>query len=148
MASGFYEVFWVALALGDVHWDSDTIMAALVDSGYAFDGSYDTETTWVSGQEPYDSEIAGTGYTAGGAALETATVAWDETNSRAKLDAEDVTWAESELTAAGAVLWDDTHANDIPLVYFDFGAEYTSAGGDFTLQWNAAGIITLAPKAA
>lgn len=146
MASGFYEVFWVALALGDVHFDSDTIKAALVDSGYAF--AADTQTTWASGSEPYDSEISGTGYTAGGAALETATVTWDETNSRAKCDADDVTWGESELTAAGAVLWDDTHANNIPLVYFDFGAEYTSAGGDFTLQWNAAGIIVLAPKAA
>ena len=85
-------------------------------------------------------EITGTGYTAGGKLLVGNAVTADGANM--KFDANNLTWAGSTITAGGAVLWDDDTA-DTPIALFDFGGDQVSANGDFTINWNASGILTL-----
>ena len=89
-----------------------------------------------------DNEVSGDGYTAGGATLASKTVTQDDTNDRGVFDAADVTWSDSTITARGAVLYKDTGTpSTSPVIcYFDFGEDKISTDGDFTIQWNAAGI--------
>ena len=90
-------------------------------------------------------EVSGTNYTAGGKALTTKSVTQDNTGDAAVFDADPVTWASSTITARGAVLYKDTGnaATDNLIAYFDFGTDETSSNGDFTITWNASGILTL-----
>ena len=86
----------------------------------------------------------GTGYTAGGPALTGVTVTTVTTNDAA-FDANDVTLSASggAIAAAYAILYNDTDANDPPLVFIDFGGTETAGDGtDFKIVWNASGIFT------
>jgi len=91
------------------------------------------------------NEVTGAGYTAGGAEITTKTVTQDNTDDEGVFDGADVTWAASTITARGAVLYKDTTvATTSPVIcYFDFVTDKSSSGGDFTIQWNAEGIINL-----
>lgn len=140
MASVIYSQFFLNLALGAIDWDSDSLAVALVDSTYTPNKD---NTRWVSGSDPYDSEITGDAYTAGGAVLTGATAAIDTTNDLVTLDAADLTWATSTITARNAVLYDSTIANKDLIACFQFTEDKSSANGDFTIQWNASGLMTL-----
>lgn len=87
---------------------------------------------------------AGNGYTSLGATL--AGVAITQVNNDAKFDANDVSWtvpAAGSLTANYAILYNDTDANDPPVLFIDFdGAQTTTDGGIFQIIWNANGIVT------
>jgi hypothetical protein len=91
------------------------------------------------------TEVAnGNGYTTGGAALTNVAVTTVTTND-AKFDADDVTWTASgaALSAAKAILYNDTDANDPPLAMIDFGGTETAGDGtDFIVTWSASGIFT------
>lgn len=114
---------------------TDTLKVALVTSTYtpAVTHNFFSDIT---------NEVTGTGYTAGGAALASVTVTQDDVNNRGVLDAADVTWASSTITARGAVLYKDTGtASTSPLIaYFDFTTDKSSSASDFTIQWHADGI--------
>lgn len=58
------------------------------------------------------------------------------------LDAADVQWATSTITARGAVLYRDTGtASTSPLIgFYDFGGNIVSTGGNFDLVWPTQGI--------
>ena len=90
------------------------------------------------------NEISGTGYTAGGATLANKSVTKDNTNDQSVFDADDVTWSNSTLTARGAVLYKDTGtpATSSLIKYFDFVTDQSSTAAPFTVQFNAAGILT------
>jgi hypothetical protein len=91
------------------------------------------------------NEVTGTGYTAGGAALATKTVAYDGATNTFKFDADDTVWSTSTITARYAVIYDATPGTDAtrPLIMLiDFGQDMVSTAGPFTLTWNAAGILT------
>jgi hypothetical protein len=86
----------------------------------------------------------GTGYTAGGQALAGVSVTTVTTND-AKFDANDVTWTASggSITAAYAVIYNDTDTNDPPIAFIDFdGSQSAGDGTDFKIVWNANGIFT------
>lgn len=88
--------------------------------------------------------VAGGGYTTGGQALTTVAVTYDGATNVVKIDADDVIWAASTITAAFAVVYDDTPATNKPLLsYIDFGESLSSSAGDFKIQWDAAGIATI-----
>jgi hypothetical protein len=88
------------------------------------------------------NEVTGTGYTAGGATLASKTIAYDGATNIVALDAADVTWASSTITARYAVIYDDSPASNKPLLaYVDFGADQSSNNGNFTITWDAAGIL-------
>lgn len=120
---------------------SDTLKLILV-SGHTPNIDTHTQYTDVSGDE-YGT---GSGYTAGGATLSSVTVTQDDTNDRGVFDAADVTWSSlgalSPATPSHCILYDDTHASDLLVAYWEIGSTATN-GGDYTIQWNANGIILL-----
>lgn len=139
MASKAYGQF-IAKALNkEIDWDSDDIKVALVSSAY------------VPNQDTHDyfddvsaNEVSGTGYTAGGSSLTSKTLTYDAANNVLVLDAADVTWANSTVTARYAVIYDNTPATAAtkPLIgYVDFVSDQSSTNGNFTLQWDASGIL-------
>jgi len=139
MANVIYNAFKKNIMNGSIDLDSDTIKVMLVTSSYTPDQDnhdYKDDVT---------NEVSGTGYTAGGATLANKSVTQDNTNDKGVFDADDVTWSNSTITARGAVLYKDTgDASTSPLIcYFDFGEDKSSSSGDFTIQWNADGILNL-----
>lgn len=140
MADVIYNSFKKKIMDGSIDLDTDTIKVALVTSSYTPD--QDTHDFF----DDVTNEVSGTGYTAGGASLANKTVTQDNTNNKGVFDADDVTWSTSTITARGAVLYKSTGtAGTSPLIcYIDFGSDKSSAGGNFTIQWNASGILTLA----
>lgn len=91
----------------------------------------------------YD-EVSGTGYTAGGETLTTATVSYDAATNVIKLDGDDVSWANSTITAQYAVIYDDTPTATKPLIaYVDFGQDESSSDGTFKVTWDADGMATV-----
>lgn len=123
----------------EIDFNSDTVKIALVTSSYAFD------------QDAHDyfnditNEVTGTGYTAGGATLASATVTYTGASNTLSLDAADVAWSSSTLTARGAVVYVSTGTGSTsPLLCFvDFGADVSTTAGTFTITWDAAGICTV-----
>jgi len=133
MASGIYNRWKANLMNKEVDLEGDTIYVSLYDNSHSFTA---TDTTYTT-----TNELATAGnYTQGGSALagkavtEAATTKWDGT---------DIAWANGTFTAYHAVLWDSTAANSL-ICSIDFGGAQTVAAATFTIQWDAAGIITLA----
>lgn len=89
------------------------------------------------------NEVTGTGYTAGGATLgsKSLTIASNVTT----FTAANTTWSTSTITARYAVIYKSTGtASTSALIgYIDFGSNQSSSGGNFTIAWNASGILTL-----
>lgn len=135
MASGAYNRFKANLMNKEIDMEADTIRVALLDNSHSFTA---TDNTW---SDVSANEISGTGYTANGEALANKAVTQAATT---KFDADDVTWSTATFSAWHAVIYDDTLANDDLIVSIDFGGEQTVTGADFTIAWNANGIITLA----
>lgn len=141
MASVVYNYFKQKQLNGSaIDLDSDAIGVALVLSGYS--PNIDTHDFF----DDITNEASGAGYTAGGITLSGTTVFLNTASDLAMFDAADVSWTTSTITARGAVLYKRTGtASSSPLIaYFDFGSDQVSSAGTFTIQWNAAGILTLA----
>lgn len=140
MADVIYNSFKRDIANGAIDLDTDTIKVMLVTSSYTPDQDLHTKRSDIT------NEVSGTGYTAGGSALSGASVTADNTNNRGVFDASDLTWSTSTITARGAVLYKSRGglaSADELIAYIDFGADKTSTAGNFTIQWNASGILTL-----
>lgn len=134
MANTVYNRFKANLMNKEIDLEGDTIKVMLTTSSYTPAATHN-----VKGD--VTNEVSGTGYTAGGATLSGKAVTQAATT---KWDATDVTWSSSTITARYAVIWDDTIATDDLLICLDFGSDKTSSGGDFTIQFDAAGIVTIA----
>jgi hypothetical protein len=125
----------------ELDWDSDTIKCALVTSSYT--PNQDTHQYW---SDVVANEATGTGYTAGGATLASKTITYDGATNKTTLDAADVSWASSTITARYAVVYDATPGTDAtrPLIaYVDFSSNQSSSSGTFTVTWSASGIATV-----
>ena len=99
-----------------------------------------------SGTDSELTQTSGDGYSSGGLALENVTISAGSGIST--LDADDLTWSTSTITAGGALLFYSSAATvelgeAIPLAYLDFSVNRSSTSGDFTLQWLTTGIITV-----
>jgi hypothetical protein len=84
------------------------------------------------------------GYTQDSKALANVTVTIVNTNE-ARLDADDPVWTASgsALVASYALLFNDTHADDAPVIHIDLGGGLSANPGfDLRLQWDPDGIIT------
>jgi hypothetical protein len=133
MASGIYSRFKANLMNKVVDLEADTIKVALYDNTHAFaaadtDYTTDNELATAGGYTQAGATLAGTAVT------EAATTKWDGT---------DTAWTTATFTAYHAVIYDSTAGNDL-ICSIDFGGAKTVAAGTFTIQWDAAGIITLA----
>lgn len=124
----------------EIDWVNDSIKVMLVTS------------TYTPNQDTHDylddvtNEVTGTGYTAGGAAIANCSLAYDGATNKATLDGDNVSWANSTITARYAVIYDDTPATNAtkPLLgYVDFGQDESSSNGTFEIQWNVAGIFEI-----
>ena len=114
------------------------VKLALLTSGYTPD---------IDAHDNFDdvqaSEASGTGYTAGGQSLANKTVTQDNTDNEGVFDADDVTWSGSTITARYAVLYVDTGVAGTSrlIAYYDFGSDQSSSSADFTVQFNAEGVL-------
>jgi hypothetical protein len=123
---------------GSINWGSDTIKVALAPS------------TSVPNQDTHQffssvTEVTGTGYTAGGVTLASKTSAYTAATNTVALDAADVSWTTSTITARYAIIYKSTGtAGTSPLIaYVDFGADVVSTAGTFSITWDAAGICII-----
>lgn len=132
-----YNSFKKDLLDGSIDVLNDTIKVALCTATYTPD--IDTHSFF----DDITNEVSGTGYTAGGETLGTKTNTVDTTNDRAEFDAADVTWSSSTITARYAVIYKSTGvASTSNLIgYIDFGSDQSSSSGNFTIQWDAEGIV-------
>ena len=123
---------------GSISFLTDTIKCALCTS--ALTPNIDTQKFW---SDVSANEVVGTGYTAGGTALANKAVTQDNVDDEGVIDADDVTWVNSTITARYAVIYKDTGTATTSLILciIDFGANKTSTGGDFLVQFNTEGII-------
>lgn len=134
-----YDHLWKLVTTGLVDLDTDTLMVALVTSGYTpstahtvFDNGADDAT------DPSYNEVAtGAGYTTGGAALANPVA----TNSN--IDYDDVTWTSLTKTFRYAVCYKDGAAGALtdPLLFYilldSTPADVVSSGSNYTIQWNS-----------
>ena len=139
MAATAYGNFPLGLLKGEIDFDTATVKALLVGSGYTFNKDTHVYRSDITG------EVTGTGYTAGGVAVTAVTTAYDATNDRAVLDAADVAFGTVTLTGVtGIVFYVDTGtATTSRLISYDSFASQSPNGVTFTYTVNAAGIVTL-----
>ena len=144
-ASGLFYLTFRDIFQNDTAVDllADTIKAALFTNSVT-NPNFDTNTAYAAA--PFNAnEVAGTGYTAGGAALANDTIT--VSSGTLVYDADDTSWAGSTITnARGALLYDDTITTpvaDPAIGLVNFGADYSTSNGTFTIQWAAGGIFTI-----
>ena len=109
--------------------EADTIKIAL----YTSSATLGAATTAYSAT----NEISGTGYTAGGETLTSATVATSGTT--AYVDFDNPEWTTATFTARGALIYNDTTAGDNSVAVLDFGGDFTVSSGTFRIVFPAAG---------
>lgn len=139
MASKLYGQFLLKALNKEVDWDTDTIKVALLSSSYTPD--QDAHDYW---DDVSAAEVTGTGYDAGGKTLTTPTGSYDGATNVVTLSADDVTWANSTITARYAVIYNDsgaTASDKVLIGYVDFGSDQSSSNGNFTITWDATGIV-------
>lgn len=125
----------------EVDWDTDTIKVMLLSSSYT--PNQDTHD-YLDDVSTY--QVTGTGYTAGGQALSSKTSTYDGASNTLVLDAADVTWAASTITARYAVIYDDaggSNATKVLIGYIDLVSDQASNNGNFTIEWDATGIMRI-----
>lgn len=130
-----------SLLNGGINLTSDTIKLALFPSTYT--ANIDTHQVW---SDISASEITGTNYPAGGVALAGKVVTQDNTNDKATFDANDVVFTNVTLVDCRyGILYKDTGtASTSPLIaQFDWGSNQSPTGVNFTVIWNASGILDL-----
>lgn len=141
MASVFYNNYHEQLGSGNIDFSGDTFYLMLMTSAYTPDVDNEAVRSDLSG------EASGTGYTAGGQAVDNVAITQDDTNDRAKVDFDDEVYSTVTLSNVdGAVLYKSTGAaaTDILVCYFDFaeGAQNVVAN-DFTVTVDSNGALTI-----
>ena len=139
MASKLYGQFINAAFNKEIDWDTDTIKVALLTNSYTPD--QDAHNYY---DDVVANEVSGTGYTAGGNTLANKTNTYSSGTNVIVLDADDTTWSSSTITARYAIVYDASPATNAtkPLIgYVDFGSDQSSSNGNFTITWDATGIV-------
>lgn len=124
MCSSFKE----ELLKGVHDFENDTFKIALYTSSATLDASTTAYTV--------TNEVSGTGYTAGGQALDSPTVTLSGTT--AFVDFADETWTTATITARGALIYNSTAAGNPAVAVFDFGGDKISTAGNFVVQFPTA----------
>lgn len=140
MANALYNNFKEVVMEGSIDFTTNTIKLMLVTSGYTFDADH----VFVSSVVPASNEFADASYSR--ATLGTKTVTQDDTDDEGVFDAADVTFsslAGGETAAAAIIYKEVTNDADSLLIAYVDDVDFTSNGGDVTIQWNTEGIINL-----
>lgn len=141
MPSKLYGQFLSQALNKEIDWDTDTIKVALLTNAYTPDQDAHNYLDDVVA-----NEVSGTGYTAGGNTLANKTNSYNSATNVIVLDADDTTWSSSTITARYAVIYDASPATNAtrPLIgYVDFGSDQSSSNGNFTITWDATGIVRI-----
>lgn len=151
MANLVYPKFKGALAGknstgGPIDFDTDPIYIMLVTSTYVATALATLKTHQY--RSDVTNEVSGTGYTTGGILLGSVTLTASGDNWI--FDAADASWASSTITARGAVIFkrvgaDLTTPADDPLIaLLDFGSDYASTNGTFSVVFDVNGVLQFA----
>ncbi len=155
MATTFtlYNKFKQYILDGTIDLDTDTIKVALVTSSYTPAASHDVLADVMASPSPEVVAIASpsNGYTDGGEALTGAAVTFTDSPSAAKFDANDLTWSSLTATFRYGIVYASKSVGSPAIVnpligyilFNDTPADIDLSGIDFTIQWNASGILTL-----
>jgi hypothetical protein len=141
MPSKLYGQFLSQALNKEIDWDTDTIKVALLTNAYTPDQDAHNYLDDVVA-----NEVTGTGYTTGGNTLANKTNSYNSATNVITLDADDTTWSSSTITARYAVIYDASPATNAtkPLIgYVDFGSDQSSSNGNFTITWDATGIVRI-----
>jgi len=138
MASGIYNRFKANLMNKVVDLEADAIRVMLMTVSHSFNADHNLLSEVVANDIGAKVVYVATGSALGGKAVTQGTGAgatkWTATNHA---------YGPAEtLTCYHAVLWWDG-ATDELVCSIDFGGAQTCTNGTFTIQWDAAGIITL-----
>jgi hypothetical protein len=130
-----------AFMMGAVTWKASggsVIKVALLTSTYTPDQDAHDNFDDVSAYE-----VTGTGYTAGGKALTLSDPTVDAATNETRMDADDVQWTDSTITARYAVVYyaSGTPSTSTLIAYVDFGEDVSSSGAAFDIAWAASGIF-------
>lgn len=128
ITQGMCDSFKVQLLNGVHNFSSDTFKIALYTSSATIG-----ETTTVYSAT---NETSGTNYTAGGNTL-TVSVTPTNTGNVAFLSFANTTWTTATITAAGAIIYNNTKANAAVCV-LNFGGDKTSTAGNFSVNFPTA----------
>ena len=128
MSSQLANNFRLLLANGSINFGSDTFKIILMAEGFTFNPDSHDLYSDVSASEL----SAGVGYTTGGNTLAGVTLTQNDTADRVY-----VTWSNTSWTASGgdigpvcgAIILDDTVANDPVVGFIDFGGSFTEPDG-------------------
>ena len=145
MASQVYNAAKKGLLDGSIDLDTDDIRAILVMANTTGDTENDTKV-YVGDLTTLD-EHDGANYVR--KALANEAVNKDDANDRAEFSADDVTWSSlgaGTRNCVGLILYKHvTNDADSPLIaYVEFASPVTNDGSNFTVQWNAEGILQAA----
>jgi hypothetical protein len=120
--------------LGGTHdLDTDSLKLALIKATPS--GTYDATTTNYSDVTGNSDEATGTNYTAGGQALDSATISTDGTT--AIVDFADEVFANVTTSADGCIIYNTAQGNKA-IAVIDFGGTVSATAGDLTIQFPAA----------
>jgi hypothetical protein len=147
MADILYDEFKTALGnatMGDLNGNTN-LRIALYTSAL-------TPSSATTGYSSTSEVATGGGYTQGGSSL--ASVTWSSSGATSTLDAADVSWSASTITARYAkVFWwngtgsgpGDTGGGAVTklICLYDFTTDQSSNNSTFTIQFNASGLLSI-----
>lgn len=120
--------------LGGTHdLDTDVIKLALIKNSPS--GTYSAATTNYSDVTGNSDEASGTGYTAGGQALDGATISTSGTT--AFVDFTDEVFSNVTVAADGCIIYNSSKSNKAICV-IDFGGTVSATAGDLTIEFPTA----------
>ena len=133
MANPLSNHFKFQLGSGNIDFDADSFKIILMDTGFTFDIDADATYADVSA-----SELAtGNGYTQNTKTLANVSLTEDDTNDRLSVTWDDAAWTASGGSIGpcpGAIVFDDTTADDTVVGFVDFSSDQTAtSGGTFTV---------------
>lgn len=112
--------------------NADTYKIALYSSSATLSAATTAYTTTLSDEV----STSGTNYTQGGLTLTISQVP-TSTGTTAWLDFADITWTSATISAAGALIYNETQGKKAVAV-LDFGGTKSSTAGNFTIQFPTA----------
>lgn len=120
--------------LGGLHdLDTDDIKIALIKESPT--GTYDATTTNYSDVTGDSDEASGSGYSAGGQSLGSASITTSETT--AFVDFADEVFEDVTLSADGCIIYNASNSNSA-IAVIDFGGTVSASAGDLTIEFPAA----------
>ena len=120
--------------LGGLHdLDTDSIKLALIKASPS--GTYNASTTNYSNVTGNSDEASGTGYSAGGQVLDSASISLS--GSTAIVDFADEVFSDVTVSTDGCIIYNTANSNSA-IAVIDFGGTVSATAGDLTIEFPTA----------